>query len=123
MNAEISSVVNFQLNSLKLILAIVFYITNIADYYTTKISLEAGLREANPFARRIMEWGWRKYQFFKFVGPASMVATGLMSDDPNYVWSIAFAVGAGFFTYAAIQNMLLVAGRKIAEAQKLSDKR
>jgi hypothetical protein len=113
---EVKTIVDFQLNSLKLALALVFYITNIADYYTTKRGLEVGLREANPFAKRIMKWGWRKYQFFKLAGPATMVATGLMSDDPNYVWSTVFAVGAGFFVYAAIQNMLLIAGRKIAKA-------
>jgi len=115
-NEEVKTIVDFQLNSLKLALAIVFYITDIADYYTTKKGLEAGLREANPFAKKIMEWGWRKYQFFKFIGPAAMVAAGLTSDDPHYVWSAIFAVGAGFFIYAAIQNMLLIAGRKIAKA-------
>jgi len=42
--------INFQIDVFRLVLAVVFYVCNAADYYTTKKGLEAGLREKNPFA-------------------------------------------------------------------------
>jgi len=111
----INMLVGFQVNSLKLALAVIFYIFNVLDYYTTKRGLEAGLKEGNPFARAIMRMGWKKYQAVKFIGPALFAFQALTSEDPYYIWAACLGVGASMFAYAAIQNMLLIAGRKATE--------
>ncbi len=114
----INDLVNFQLNSLKVGLAITFYIANVFDYYTTKKGLEVGLQEGNPFARSIMRMGWKKYEAVKLAGPALLAFQALTSDDPYYVWTACLGIGAVMFGYAAIQNTLLIAGRKIAEKEE-----
>jgi len=111
----VDMLVSMQIDSLKCILATIFYVTNVIDYYTTKKALEAGFREGNPFAARIMRSGWRKYQAAKMLGPLVFTAYGLASEDPFYIWRVCFIVGAGAFLTASIQNMMLMAGRKIAK--------
>ena len=111
----INALVGFQVDSLRLALVVIFYIFNVLDYYTTKRGLETGLRERNPFARVIMRMGWRKYQAVKFIGPALFAFQALTSEDPYHVWSACLAIGTAMFAYAAIQNALLIAGRKAIE--------
>jgi len=109
--------VGFQLDVLRLGLAMAFVITNALDYITTKKGLEAGLVERNPFARAIMRMGWRKYQAFKFIPTALHAYQGLVSDDPYFVWSTTLAIGTGFFLYASIQNFLLILGRGLERGE------
>lgn len=116
-NDALNYLASWQLNGLKLGLAVTFYVANVLDYYTTKKGLEAGLREGNPFARAIMRMGWRRYQAMKLIAPLGLVAQGLTSNDSNFVWYAVFAVGASLFIYATIQNSLLIAGRKLAKAE------
>jgi len=103
---------NWQVNIFKVALVAVFLFANAMDYYTTKKGLEAGLKEGNIFARTIMKWGWKKYQAVKLIGPALFAYQALTSEDPNYIWTASLAVGAAMFTYAFVQNLILIAGRK-----------
>jgi len=112
-NSIFSELFRIQIDGLKLALCIVFYGFNVLDYYTTKKGLEAGLREGNPFARAIMRMGWRKYQAVKLAGPALYAYQALTSEDPNYIWTVCLALGAGSFAFAAVQNALLIAGRRL----------
>jgi len=57
--------------------------------------------------------GWRKYQAIKLAGPALYVYQALTSEDPNYIWTACLALGAGSFAFAAVQNALLIAGRRL----------
>ncbi|RLG99451.1 hypothetical protein DRO19_02275 [Candidatus Bathyarchaeota archaeon] len=113
LNPIFDELFKIQVDGLKLALCVVFYIFNVLDYYTTKRGLEVGLREGNPFARAIMKMGWRKYQAIKLAGPALFVYQALTSEDPNYIWTACLAFGAASFAYAAIQNALLIAGRRL----------
>lgn len=92
----------------KIILILTLEITNALDYATTKIALEKGLKEANPLARALMKWGWRKYQLVKFLLPQPLVASALMSDEPYYSYRVAMAVGSLVFGYAVINNLMLI---------------
>ena len=103
---------NWQLNIFKVVLVAVFLFANAMDYYTTKKGLEAGLKEGNIFAKTIMKWGWKKYQAVKLIGPALFAYQALTSEDPNYIWTASLAVGAAMFTYAFVQNLMLLMGRK-----------
>ena len=103
---------NWQVNIFKVALVAVFLFANAMDYYTTKKGLEAGLKEGNIFARTIMKWGWKKYQAVKLVGPALFAYQALTSEDPYYVWTASLAIGAGAFVCAAIQNWLLISGKR-----------
>jgi hypothetical protein len=103
---------NWQLNIFKVALVAVFLFANAMDYYTTKKGLEAGLKEGNIFAKTIMKWGWKKYQTVKFIGPALFAYQALTSEDPYYVWTATLGIGAVMFTYAAVQNWLLIIGKR-----------
>lgn len=103
---------NWQVNIFKVVLVAVFLFANAMDYYTTKKGLEAGLKEGNIFAKTIMKWGWKKYRAVKLIGPALFAYQALTSEDPYYVWTASLAIGAGMFTYAFIQNLMLLMGRK-----------
>jgi len=103
---------NWQLNIFKVVLVAVFLFANAMDYYTTKKGLEAGLKEGNIFARTIMKWGWKKYQAVKLIGPALFAYQALTSEDPNYIWTATLGIGATMFTYASIQNWLLITGKR-----------
>jgi hypothetical protein len=103
---------NWQVNVFRVVLVAVFLFANAMDYYTTKKGLEAGLKEGNVFARTIMKWGWGKYQLIKFIGPALFAYQALTSEDPNYIWTASLALGVAMFTYASIQNWMLLMGRK-----------
>lgn len=115
---SVNNAVSFQLDVFRFALAAVFYICNVFDYYTTKKGLEIGLRERNVFAGAIMRMGWRKYQAVKFFGPALFAYQALTSEDPNHMWAASMAIATGCFAFAAIQNALLIAGRRsrVAEA-------
>ncbi|MEM2582224.1 MAG: DUF5658 family protein [Candidatus Caldarchaeum sp.] len=110
---NLDPLINFQIDVFRLVLAVVFYVCNVADYYTTKKGLEAGLREKNPFARAIMRMGWKRYQAIKLLGPALFVYQAMISDDPYYMWTASLVLGAGMFAYAGVQNALLIAGRRM----------
>jgi hypothetical protein len=107
-----SYALNWQLNVFRVVLIGVFLFANAMDYYTTKSGLEAGLKEGNIFAKTIMKWGWKKYQAVKLIGPALFAYDALTSEDPNYIWTASLGIGAAMFTYAAIQNWLLISGRR-----------
>jgi len=92
----------------KIILILTLEITNALDYATTKIALEKGLKEGNPLARGLMKWGWRKYQLVKFLLPQPLVASALASEDPNYSYQTAMAIGSLVFGYAVINNLMLI---------------
>jgi len=92
----------------KVILILTLEITNALDYATTKIALEKGLKEGNPLARALMKWGWRKYQLVKFLLPQPLVASALASEDPNYSYQTAMAIGSLIFGYAVINNLMLI---------------
>ena len=92
----------------KIVLVLTLEITNALDYATTKIALEKGLKEANPLARALMKWGWRKYQLVKFLLPQPLVASALMSGDPYYSYQVAMAIGSLVFGYAVINNLMLI---------------
>ena len=92
----------------KIVLILTLEITNALDYATTKIALEKGLKEGNPLARGLMEWGWRKYQLVKFLLPQPLVAAALASGDPNYSYQTAMAIGSLVFGYAVINNIMLI---------------
>ena len=98
----------WDLMMLKMGLAIVMYVANFFDYYTTKKALELGLREGNPLAKRIMRMGWRKYQIAKFTVPMVYALYGTFSDDPYYINMAGLAICAATFIYAAINNFLLI---------------
>jgi len=98
----------WDLMMLKMGLAIVMYVANFFDYYTTKKALELGLREGNPLARTIMRMGWRKYQIAKFTLPMVYALYGTFSDDPYYINTAGLAICAATFIYAAINNFLLI---------------
>jgi len=98
----------WDLMMLKMGLAIVMYVANFFDYYTTKKALELGLREGNPLAKTIMRMGWRKYQIAKFTLPIVYALYGTFSDDPYYINTAGLAICAATFIYAAINNFLLI---------------
>jgi len=98
----------WDLMMLKMGLAIVMYVANFFDYYTTKKALELGLRERNPLAKTIMRMGWRKYQIAKFTLPMVYALYGVFSDDPYYINTAGLAICAATFIYAAINNFLLI---------------
>jgi len=116
----LDSLVRMQVDSLRLGLAIVFYIANFLDYYTTKKGLEVGLKEGNPVARAIMKMGWKKYQAIKLLPTALYAYYAMTSEDPNYIWTVSLAIGAGMFIFAAVQNTMLIIGRKMATATEIS---
>jgi len=103
-----ANVLPFQLEISKVILVMALIIANFFDYYTTKKALERGLREGNPFVRYVMRLGWRKYQLVKFGGVAAWTAMGLMETDPNRVSTYIMGIGVALFTYAAINNFILM---------------
>jgi hypothetical protein len=98
----------WDLMMLKMGLAIVMYAANFFDYFTTKKALELGLKEGNPLARIIMRMGWRKYQIAKFTLPMAYALYGTFSDDPYSINMAGLAICAATFTYAAINNFLLI---------------
>jgi len=98
----------WDLMMLKMGLAIVMYVANFFDYYTTKKALELGLKEKNPLARTIMRMGWRKYQIAKFTLPMVYALYGTFSDDPYYINTAGLAICAATFIYATINNFLLI---------------
>jgi hypothetical protein len=106
---------NWQLNIFRVVLVGVFLFANAMDYYTTKKGLEAGLKEGNIFAKTIMKWGWKKYQAVKLIGPALFAYDALTSEDPYYIWTASLGIGAAMFTYAAVQNWLLIVGKREKE--------
>jgi hypothetical protein len=106
---------NWQVNIFRVVLVGVFLVANALDYYTTKKGLEAGLREKNKFVDAVMRMGWGKYQLIKFVPPAVVAYQALTSEDPNYIWTATLTIGTGMYLYAAIQNWLLIAGRRAGE--------
>jgi hypothetical protein len=103
----------WDLMMLKMGLAIVMYVANFFDYYTTKKALELGLKEGNPLAKTIIRMGWRKYQIAKFTIPMVYALYGTFSDDPYYVNLAGLAICALTFIYAAINNFLLVERFKV----------
>jgi len=98
----------WDLMMLKMGLAIVMYVANFFDYYTTKKALELGLKEGNPLAKTIMRMGWRKYQIAKFTIPMAYALYGTFSDDPYYINAAGLAICAATFVYATINNTLLI---------------
>lgn len=98
----------WDLMMLKMGLAIVMYVANFFDYYTTKKALELGLKEGNPLAKTIMRMGWRKYQIAKFTIPMAYALYATFSDDPYYITTAGLAICAATFAYAAINNFLLI---------------
>jgi len=98
----------FQVDLARLVLAVSMNIANFWDYYTTKMALEGGLAEGNPFARAIMRMGWRKYQFVKGFVPLAIGFQALTSEDPNYIMAVTMGVGTALFIYAVINNVLIM---------------
>jgi len=94
----------------KIFLVLTLEIANALDYATTKVALEKGLEEANPLAKAIMKWGWKKYQLLKFLLPQVLVAYALSSEDPYYVNQASLAISSLAFGYAAINNLLIIRG-------------
>ena len=99
---------DLNLTASKIILIFTLEITNALDYATTKIALEKGLKEGNPIARSLMRWGWKKYQLIKFLLPQPLVASALASEDPNYSYQTAMALGSIVLGYAVINNLMLI---------------
>ncbi|MEM2281274.1 MAG: DUF5658 family protein [Candidatus Bathyarchaeia archaeon] len=103
---------NTTLLTLKVVLAAIMNVASLLDYYTTKKALEKGLKEANPLARMLMRWGWRKYQLFKWLLPIGYAAYAMTSEDPYYLNTAGLAIASATFIYATINNLLLIAGRE-----------
>lgn len=92
-------------------------LANVFDVVSTKVGLERGLKEANPFARQMIEtYGFQATAAYKLATPLIFLPLAMLAEHPKAkaYYGMMFCAMGIIFAIASINNIMLISLKKSA---------